>query len=223
MTDMETQAAHDVLDALRDSMDGVTMGTPVERIEAAGRARRRRRRIAGVATVAAAAGLALGVPTYGHPSTAPPQASPATGAAPVHIRTAAYEVESRPDGTVRLTWSKQQYFQDPAGLQAALRKAGFPVLIKVGEFCKGPHDDGSLDPSGSGPGVRRVMKGHRQADGSVVFDFTRSAMPAGTELFIGYLNPAQLAVTHGRPGSVERLVPIGTPLVCTTQAPPPHA
>ena len=41
----------------------------------------------------------------------------------------------------------------------------------------------------------------------MVFTFTPSAMPAGEELFIGYLSPSQLAVTHGRPGSVERLVP----------------
>ena len=45
-------------------------------------------------------------------------------------------------------------------------------------------------------------------------------MPAGKQLFIGYLNPAQLAVTGGAPGSVERLVSTGVPLTCTTQAPP---
>jgi hypothetical protein len=32
-------------------------------------------------------------------------------------------------------------------------------------------------------------------------------IPAGEELFIGYLSPAQVAITQGRPGSVERLVP----------------
>ncbi len=57
---------------------------------------------------------------------------------PVHIVTAAYTVESQPNGSVTVTWTKQGYFQDPSGLQAALQKAGFPVLVKVGEFCKGP-------------------------------------------------------------------------------------
>ena len=66
------------------------------------------------------------------------------------------------------------------------------------------------------------MKGEQRAGGTVVFIFTPSAMPAGKELFIGYLSPSQLAVTHGQPGSVERLVPTGVPLTCTTQAPPPH-
>jgi hypothetical protein len=88
--------------------------------------------------------------------------------------------------------------------------------------AEGPQDDGYLDPSGVGPRVDRVMKGERQADGTVVFVFAPSAMPAGKELFIGYLSPSQLAVTHGQPGSVERLVPTGVPLTCTTQAPPPH-
>jgi hypothetical protein len=213
----------DVLDALRDSLDGITMDASVEQIEAAGRARRRRRRIMGMtAGVAAAAGLALGVPTYGNPSTAPPTAGNSTGAGAVHIRTAAYTVDTKNDGTVHVTFDKQRYFKDHAGLQAALRKAGFPVLIKEGEFCKGPQENGTLDPSGVGPGVRNVMKGVRGDDGRVTFVFTPSAMPARTELFIGFLNEAQLASVNGNPGSVERLVPTGVPLTCTTDAPPAH-
>jgi hypothetical protein len=47
-------------------------------------------------------------------------------------------------------------------------------------------------------------------------------MPPGTQLFIGYLTPAQLAAVGGNPGSVERLVPTGTPLTCTTEPPPAH-
>ena len=46
------------------------------------------------------------------------------------------------------------------------------------------------------------------------------ALPAGDELFIGYLSAAQLAITHGAPGSVERLVPTNATLTCTTTAPP---
>ncbi|MFI6341327.1 hypothetical protein [Streptomyces sp. NPDC050535] len=214
----------DVLDALKDSLDSITMDTPVEQIEAAGRARRRRRRIVSVtAGVAAAAGLALGVPTYGNPSTAPPTAGDSTGAGAVHIHTVAYTVDTKKDGTVHVTWDKELYFKDYPGLQAALRKAGFPVLIKEGEFCKGPQDNGTLDPSGVGPGVRKVMKGERGDNGRVTFVFTPSAMPAGTQLFIGYLNTAQLASVNGNPGSVERLVPTGVPLTCTGRAARAHA
>ncbi len=128
-------------------------------------------------------------------------------------------MDSYADGTIHVTWDKKQYVQDHAGLQHALRAAGFPVLIRQGTFCKGPNDNGHLNPSGVGPGVSQVMKGERR-DHTVVFVFTPSAMPAGKQLFIGYLTPSQLAITHGDPGSVERLVPTAGPLTCTTQAPP---
>jgi hypothetical protein len=160
------------------------------------------------AAVAAAAGFALGGQSLSRQQA-------------VHIRTAAFSVDTRSDGTVHVRWDKSQYIRDIAGLEQALREAGFPVLIKEGVFCKGPHDDGQLDPSGVGPGVGRVMTGEEQPGGDVVFIFTPSAMPAGEELFIGYLSPSQLAITHGRPGSVERLVPVGVPLTCTTVAPLP--
>jgi hypothetical protein len=181
-------------------------------------------RVAGLAagTAAAAAGLALGVPALSHPPAAPPGAGLSTKPGSVHIRTAAFIVNSYTDGTIHVTWDKKRYFEDPNGLQQALRKAGFPVLIKEGVFCKGPNDDGYLDPSGVGPGVGRVMKAEQGANGNVVFVFTPSAIPPGEELFIGYLSPSQLAVTHGQPGSVERLVPTGMALTCTTQPPPSH-
>jgi hypothetical protein len=66
------------------------------------------------------------------------------------------------------------------------------------------------------------MKGESTGRDKVTFVFTPSAMPAGKQLFIGYLNSAQLAVTQGRPGSVERLVSTGVTLTCTTTAPPAH-
>jgi hypothetical protein len=143
-------------------------------------------------------------------------------ASPVHIRTAAFTVDTAADGTIRVTWDKARYIQggqDIASLQHALREAGFPVLIKEGVFCQGPHDRGQLGAGGVGPGVGQVMTGEDEPGGDVVFIFTPSAMPAGEELFIGYLSPSQLAVTHGQPGSVERLVPTGVPLTCTTRLP----
>ncbi|WP_033283593.1 hypothetical protein [Streptomyces sp. NRRL F-525] len=215
----DTTEAEQVLGALRQSMDGVTMDAPVERITAAGRARSRRQRLAKVSVVAAAAaGLALGVNSYGNPATAPPAAGNSTGAGSVHIHTAAFSVDTKTDGTVHVSWDKAKYFSDHAGLQAALAKAGLPVIIKVGEFCLGPGDDASLD-HGQGPGVAQVVKGERKSNGRVDLVFTPSAMPQGKQLFIGYLNAAQLAASGGRPGSVERLVPTGVTLNCTTQAP----
>jgi hypothetical protein len=179
------------------------------------------RRPAVRAGLAAASVAAVTAVTLGAVALSDPAPAPSARPGPVHIRTAAFTVDSRSDGTIHVTWDKSRYSQDRAGLQRALRAAGFPVLMKEGVFCRGPADSGSLDPSGVGPGVRRVMTGEPQAGGAVTFVFTPSAMPAGEELFIGYLSPSQLAVTHGRPGSVERLVPVGAPLTCTTQPPAP--
>ena len=218
-TNEDTVEAQQVLGALRQSMDGVTMDTPVEQIAAAGRARTRRRRLAKASAVAAAAaGLTLGVSSYGNPPTSPPSAGNSTRAGSVHIHTAAFSVDTKTDGTVHVSWDKAKYFSDHAGLQAALARAGLPVIIKVGEFCKGPGDSAALD-HGQGPGIDKVMKGERLDDGRVDLVFTPSAMPAGKQLFIGYLNDAQLKISGGRPGSVERLVPTGVTLNCTTQAP----
>ncbi|MEU6392391.1 hypothetical protein [Streptomyces sp. NPDC046939] len=213
---------HDVLTALRGSLDEVTMSTPVERIEAEGRRRRNRRRLTLSAGAATAAALAIAVPLLGNPSTAPPSAGDSTGAGAVHVRTAAYTVDTKRDGSIVATWDKDAYFKDHAGLAKALHDAGFPVLMKVGTFCKGPDDNGKLSPSGQGPGVSRVVKGSKSDDGRVTFTFYPSAMPAGKRLFIGYLNTEQLASVHMNPGSVERIVPARGPLTCTTTSPPEH-
>ena len=225
MTDHNFESAS-VLTAVRDAFEPVTMHTALDTVvaQAGARRRRHRRTMAATAVVALAAvtGLAIGV--AGHDPASTRSATPATPAVqPVHIVTAAYVVDSQPNGTVTVTWTKQGYFSDPSGLQAALGKAGFPVVVKVGEFCKGPSDDGYLDPSGVGNGVPQVMQASTDSSGQVVFTFSRAALPAGDELFIGYLSSAQLAITHGAPGSVERLVPTNTTLTCTTQAPPAHS
>jgi hypothetical protein len=216
MTDTTGTTA--VFDALRASLDGVTMAAPAERIEAAGRRRRNRRRVMGTAAAAAAVALGIGAPLLAGSSSSPPSAA----GGGTHVQTAAYTLDTKADGTIHVTWDKGAYFTDHAGLQKALRDAGFPVLVKEGEFCKGPHDSGKLAPSGVGPGVTSVMRGESAGDGHVTFVFTPAAMPRGKQLFIGYLNPAQLASVHGNPGSVERLVPTGVPLICTATPPPEH-
>jgi len=226
MTEYNSESAS-VLTAVRDGFAPVTMHTPLDTVVVQANARRRRRRamtVTAVTATATATALAVGAVGYGQGSTrSAKSATPSTAAQPVHIVTAAYTVDSRPNGSVTVTWTKQGYFQDPSGLQAALQTAGFPVLVKVGEFCKGPSDDGYLDPSGVGRGVDQVMQASTDSNGQVVFTFNRSALPAGNELFIGYLSPAQLAITRGAPGSVERLVATNTTLTCTTTAPPAHS
>jgi hypothetical protein len=220
MNDLDTESTL-LLASVKDAFNGVTMPTPLSDIVIRGKARRRRRRAvrAGVLSSAAAV-VAASIAVVAWPA-APPPATTGGAATDLQVRTVAYTLDKHPDGTITLKWTKQAYISDPAGLQAALERVGFPVLIKVGEFCKGPSDDGYLDPSGQGRGVDAVMRATRSGD-DVVFTFYPAAMPADTELFIGYLSPAQLAVTGGRPGSVERLVPTSTALDCDTQAPPGH-
>lgn len=219
-----------VLDAVHKALGEVNMTVTAERIAAAGRRRRNRRRGAGaVAGVAAIVGATVGIinvagstPTK-HIATLGPAHRPASQTLNgVHIRTAAFTVDTQSDGTLRVTWDKQRYFDDRDALLAALRAAGFPVVMRVGEFCAAPGDDTTLDMSGVGPGVDRVMKGEPSTDGRVTFVFTPSQMPAGKELFIGYLDPEQLRATRGLPGSVERLVSADAPLTCTTTPPPGH-
>lgn len=219
---MSTHSPDDeiVLDTLKESFSVLTLETPVERIESAGQTRRRQRRLlVGSGGVAVAAFVALGVQGVGNPPTAPPSA--ATGA-PLHVQLDGFTVDADGHGNVDVTWDKSKYFSDPAGLQSALDRAGFPVLVKFGEFCKGASDSGTLDVHGQGPGVDAVMTGERVSASVVRFTFHTDKVPAGQELFIGYLSPAQLQTTHGNPGSVERLVPRQGPLTCTTTPPPPN-
>src|SRR5438128_6193476 len=214
----------DVLDVVKHSFDGVTMRTGVDAIVAAGRGRRRRRRLAGAAGgLATGTGVGLGVLVPG--AEGPSGTVLSTGTDQVRVHAAAFEVRQAADGTLHVSWDKERYFKDPAGLQQALAAAGFPVIVRTGEFCKGPGDDGRVDASGSGPGVRAVVTGERTADDRVNLIFRQDALPPGTQLFIGYLSPAPLAVTGGQPGSVERLVPISGPLTCTSELPtfPPRA
>jgi hypothetical protein len=216
MTDRDTDASA-VLDVLKDSLNDVSMPIPAEDIVAAGRARRRGR-FAGAAGGLIAGAAAITAVVLGATAPAGPASTGTAGG--VHVQTVAYTVDSQADGTIRVTWDKRRYFEDHEGLQAALTAAGFPVQIREGQFCRGPQDDGTLDPSGTGTGVDQVMKGQRADDGTVAFIFTPAAMPPETQLFIGYLTPAQLAAVGGNPGSVERLVPTGRPLTCTTEPPP---
>jgi hypothetical protein len=214
----------DVINALNGSLGEVDMHATADEIVAVGRTRRRHRRLVGVASgIAGVSALALAA-TFAHPSATPVASGGGGAAGGVHIHEAAYTVDSQSDGTVRVTWDKARYFTDRAALQAALRQAGMPLTMRVGEFCTGPGDDATLNSSGVGPGVDKVMKGEADDNGKrVTFVFTPSAMPVGKQLFIGYLTDAQLAVTHGHPGSVERLVSATGPLTCTTTAPPAAA
>jgi hypothetical protein len=174
-----------------------------------------RRRLAGLAGLGAACavtGIALVLGLTG-----------VLGAAPTRngtAQTAAFTLTSYTNGTVSLKLS--QVF-DPAALQRALAQHGTRALVKVGSYCSSsPAAPSSIRLGvlpGASPGPagtrRRAAPGLGNGQGiweSVTLPVKPSqlapmvdpismvinpaAMPAGTELFIGYFDLAQTIVVN---------------------------
>ena len=217
-TDQMTDSAE--LRELRDSLSGVA--TPerprVEAITARGRARRRHRlsKAAGVsvAGVAAATGLALGL-TGAHGS-APVHGTIRT-LAPGTIRTAAFKIVKHPKGRATLTINPKEIL-DPATLQSDLAKVGIPAKVTSGRFC-------SSDPAPAGfsrvvslPPRAAPVPPRSGVRPTITFD--PAAMPAGTELSIGYFK-----LTRGEQQASLALIDTSS-YSCTTTPPgpagPPH-
>jgi len=162
----------DVLDRVSQSVSGLHMHTPVEEILARARARRRRR-LSRMAGAGAAAGLALAVALAvaglgGSPS-------PTRPATPQLV---AFTVTSGPNGSTALTLRKgAQYRLDPDALRQALAQHGIPAVVNVGQMC-----DTSPEPNG----LDQAISSRRLTDGSVFTTFNSAAMPAGSEISIGY-------------------------------------
>ncbi|WP_371781662.1 hypothetical protein [Streptosporangium subroseum] len=195
---------NDVFDTMRESMEGVHMHTPVERIVAAGRARRRRKVTAIAAGAAAAGGLSLVVATGGQQVNAPP--------AGVHVQLAAFSVDSNADGTVTVKLTKEQTL-DPATLQNALAQAGIPADIRINEFCDSPVDI---------PGFDKVMsdsKEGKEKDGQVVITIDPTAMPKGTKLIAGIRTRDYKPDNPSRFGAAFGLARVGDTLRCSTELP----
>ncbi|MET8146394.1 hypothetical protein ABZU32_39310 [Sphaerisporangium sp. NPDC005288] len=200
---------NDVLDAVRDSMAGVHMRTPVQKVVAAGRARRRRR-IAGAAGGAAlAAGLAL-TPVLDNPQVnAPPLAS----GNQVHVHLAAFSVDSNPDGTVTVKMTKRQSL-DPATMERTLAQAGIPAQITINKWCEPSDHSQNLDKE-----FRKVLHDGRQPNGEPVMIFTPSAMPPATKLVIGMRTEDYQPESTSRVAVSMVLVPNDAPLTCSTDVP----
>jgi hypothetical protein len=163
---------NDVLDRVSQSVSGLHMHTPLDEILARARARRRRR-LSGIAGAGTAAAVALTVALLavngsGGPSS-PQSPNP---------QLVAFTVISGPNGSTALTLRKgAQYRLDPDALRQALAQHGIPAVVDVGKMC-----DTSPEPNG----LDQVISSRRLADGSVFTTFTPAAMPAGSEISIGY-------------------------------------
>jgi hypothetical protein len=164
---------NDVLDRLSQSLSGVHMHTPVEEIMARARARRRRR-LSGVAGAGAAAAISLTVALVAIIGSggSPSPAGPGTP----HL--VAFTVQSGPNGSSTLILRKGAQFRlDPDALRQALAQHGIPAVVNVGKMC-----DTHPEPDG----LDQVISSHRVADGSVFTTFNPAAMPAGSQISIGY-------------------------------------
>ena len=135
--------------------------------------RRRLSAVAGLSVAAAAAGTALALGLTG---VLGPARTPGT------IRTAAFTLASNSNGTATLTINPKELL-DPAALQSDLAQYGIPAKVTSGSFC-------SSDPAPAGfsqvvslnwPSTVTPRSGVQP---TITID--PSAMPAGTELSVGY-------------------------------------
>jgi hypothetical protein len=170
---------NEVLRAASASLSGMAVASrpDVAAVMARGRARRARRRagVAGLSVAGAAAGTALVLGLTGVLGPAP---------APAAIRTAAFTLVSNSNGTATLT-IKPGELLDPAALQSDLAQYGIPAKVTSGSMCSSnPAPAGFSQVVSSypaGPYTATPQNGIRP---TITID--PSAMPAGTELSVGY-------------------------------------
>ena len=162
---------NDVLTRIADQFSEIEMKIPIEQIYARASTRRKRRRRATVVTAGATA-LAAGVTAVAITLSGAHQPPPVTA------QLAAFSVSAGPNGTSALTLRKgQQYRLDPVALRQALAEHHIPALVTLGKSC-----DTAPEPDG----LDQVVVSQRQSDGSVTLTINPAAMPAGSELSIGY-------------------------------------
>jgi len=170
---------NEVLRAASDSLSAIPMAGPpdVEAIVARGRARRRHRlsAVAGLSVAGAAAGTALALGLTGVLGQAP---------APGTIRTTAFTLASNPNGTATLTINPKELL-DPAALQSDLAQYGIPAKVTSGSMCSSdPAPAGFSQVVSSSPAGPYTATPQNGIHPTITID--PSAMPAGTELSVGY-------------------------------------
>lgn len=197
---------NEVLRAASDSLSAIPMaGRPdVGAIMARGRARRRRRlsAVAGLSVAAAGTALALGLT-----GVLGPARTPGT------IRTASFTLASNANGTATLTINPKELL-DPAALQSDLAQYGIPAKVTSGSFC-------SSDPHPAG--FSQVVSVNWPSDASPqsgvqpTITIDPSAMPAGSELSVGYFQ-----LTSGEAAGEQQadVVLIDTSSYTCTSTPP---
>jgi hypothetical protein len=176
---------------------------------AAGRSRRRHRIAGTAAGMALVTGLGLTLAIDSPQVNAPPVA---TGNQ-VHVRLAAFSVDTNPDGTVSVKMTKQETL-DPEIMQRTLAQAGIPTQITINKWCapSDPSQDLRAD-------FDKVIGTGTQA-GEKVMVITPSAMPPATKLIIGMRTDGYQPDSPSSIWVTMRLVPDAAPLTCSTDVPP---
>ena len=170
MNDDRLTTVHDdeLATAVKGSLTGVHMNTPLETIVSRGRAVRTRRRIPGLAgalAVLAAAALAVGV------------LLPASHQA--SMRLAAWTVARQGDGTIKVTIRQ---LRDPAGLQHTLHADGVPASVT---FFRTENPVCRNIPKPSVRLTEKVIHPREYGRSDVVILLHPQALPGGAGVFIG--------------------------------------
>ena len=194
MSDTDQMTDGTELRELRDSLSAVAMPERprLEAITARGRARRRHRLAgaAGVSVAAIAAGTALALGTTGAAGPAPVHSTSRTMAtgtirslATGTIRNAAFKIVKNAKDKATLTINPQEVL-DPATLQSDLAQSGIPAKVTSGSFCSSDPAPAGFSQVVSMP--PRAAPAAPQTGVQPTITFNPAAMPAGTELSIGY-------------------------------------
>src|SRR5262249_18578778 len=154
--------------AVKESLTGVHMNIPLERIVSHRRKVRARRRLPGLARPLAAAAVAV--------SALLPASHPAG------TRLAAWTVVKQSDGTVKVTIRQ---LHDPTGLQQTLRADGIPASIT---FFRNYNQACRNYPNPSERLTQRVIHPREYGQSNVVIVLHPSALPdqAGVEIGVGH-------------------------------------
>ena len=173
---------NDILDAVRDGLDGVHLDRPLETVIAAGRSRRRRTMavrtsIASLAVAALGAGALVfnGIgeqPVSGGGGGPGPQAQ-------VQFRNAGFTLARNADGSITFTIND---VVDTAAATAALNNAGITgrvVELDADPNC--PTTSGDIDPTDTYPDDHN---GRAFGNGPSTATFRSSDYPAGGGLFL---------------------------------------
>ena len=215
MSDTDQMIDSAELHELRDSLSGVAMPERprLEAITARGRAHRRHRlsRAAGVSVAGVAAGIAVALGLTGAHGPTPVHGT-IRSLAPGAIRTAAFKIVKKSNGNATLTLNPNE-FLDPATLQRDLAKYGIPAKVTSGSFCSSDPAPVGFSQVVSLPPRAAPVPPQSGVQPTITFD--PAAMPAGTELSVGYFQ-----LTSGEQQASFALIDTNS-YSCTSTAPGP--